>query len=327
MKSVAVLAAAAAGASAMSLDADVALFQEWKSKHAKVYMNDDHELEKFQTFKANAAYINSHNMNNNQFTLALNEFADLTHEEYKDMLLGSGRAPERTGSAYLPTDLEIPSKVDWRTKGYVTPVKNQGQCGSCWAFSTVASLEGQYYRKNHKLVSFSEQQLVDCAGSFGNNGCNGGLMDNAFQYIKTLKNGLDTEASYPYTARDGRCKASQGKGANPAARVTGFTDIQQGNENDLANALASVGPVSIAIDAAHQSFQFYNAGVYVEPACSSNQLDHGVTAVGYGTENGQDFFLVKNSWGTGWGDAGYIKMARNKDNQCGVATSASYPLL
>merc|ERR1711935_591308 len=178
-----------------------------------------------------------------------------------------------------------------------------GQCGSCWAFSTVAGLEGQYFAKNQKLVSLAEQQLVDCSSSFGNMGCNGGLMDNGFEYIETLSDGLCTEDSYTYTASDGSCKASSCSTASPAA------------------------PVSVAIDASHQSFQFYKSGVYHELLCSSTRLDHGVTAVGYGTDGGKDYYIVKNSWGTVWGQQGYINMARNKNNNCGIASSASYPLV
>jgi len=147
-------------------------------------------------------------------------------------------------------------------------------------------------------------------------------MDSAFEYIRDNK-GIDTEASYPYTARDGRCRFNA---ANVGATVSGFVDVESGDEDALVAALATVGPVSVAIDASRSSFQFYSTGVYVEKRCSSQNLDHGVLAVGYGTEEGGlDYWLVKNSWGPGWGDEGYIKMARNLKNQCGVATQASYP--
>lgn len=148
-------------------------------------------------------------------------------------------------------------------------------------------------------------------------------MDNAFKYIKA-NGGIDTEESYPYTARDGTCKYNPG---NVGATVTGFTDIPEGDEEALKQAVATVGPISIAIDASHFSFQFYHTGVYNEPSCSSSQLDHGVLAVGYGTYQGKDYWLVKNSWGPGWGLKGYIRMTRNKQNQCGIASSASYPLV
>ncbi|ELU11310.1 hypothetical protein CAPTEDRAFT_132308 [Capitella teleta] len=234
-------------------------------------------------------------------------------------------AKSSVGSSFLePENLQVPKTVDWREKGYVTPVKNQGQCGSCWAFSSTGSLEGQVFRKTGRLPSISEQNLVDCSRDEGNMGCSGGLMDNAFTYIK--KNmGIDSEKSYPYEAVDGECRY---KKSDSVTTDSGFVDIPHGDETALRTAVASVGPVSVAIDASHTSFQFYKTGVYTEANCSSTQLDHGVlVVVGYGVENGQDYWLVKNSWGASWGEAGYIKMARNHGNQCGIASQASYPLL
>ncbi|XP_020632122.1 cathepsin L-like [Orbicella faveolata] len=205
----------------------------------------------------------------------------------KNNLLGS---KDKASTFLTPSNLKIPDTVDWRTEGYVTPVKNQAHCGSCWAFSTTGSLEGQHFKKTGKLVSLSEQNLVDCSESFGNNGCHGGLMDNAFKYIKS-NDGVDTEQSYPYLAKVGTCHFNV---SDVGATDTGFVDIASGDESALQAASASIGPISVAIDASHSSFQFYHTGVYDEPACSSTQLDHGVLVVGYGSEDGQDYWLVKN---------------------------------
>ncbi len=213
--------------------------------------------------------------------------------------------------------------MDWRLKGAVTGVKNQGQCGSCWSFSATGSVEGQHYLKKGQLVSLSEQNLIDCSSSFGNHGCKGGVMDNAFKYMMA-NDGDDTESYYPYEMRQGNCRFNRNYvGSN----IISFKDVPKGNEPYLQSVVGTVGPASVAIDASHSSFQFYREGVYVEPSCSSTRLDHGVLVVGYGTENGQDYWLVKNSWGTNWGESGYIKMARNRNNQCGIATQASYPIV
>lgn len=301
-------------------------WQAWKVFHGKKYTTDTEERARFAIWADNMQKILKHNSGSHKHTLAMNHFGDLTFDEYRYQYLGVkshySNYTKRTGSTFLPPcNVRLPEQVDWRTEGYVTPVKNQGQCGSCWAFSTTGSLEGQHFRKTGQLVSLSEQNLVDCSTSYGNHGCQGGLMDNAFKYIEN-NGGIDTEASYPYQGANEYCRY---RASSVGATCTGYTDIQQGSESDLQAASATVGPISVAIDAGHTSFQFYSSGVYDEPSCSSTQLDHGVLVVGYGTYAGQDYWLVKNSWGTRWGLEGYIMMSRNKNNQCGVATVASYP--
>ena len=257
------------------------------------------------------------------FTLGVNEYSDLDSAEFAKQLTGYRRNAKRTPAenTFVAVNAEIPTSVDWRTKGYVTGIKNQGQCGSCWAFSATGSLEGQHFNATGKLVSLSEQNLVDCSGPEGDEGCNGGLMDDAFRYV--IKNGgIDTEASYRYVARDEKCRYNA---ANVGSTCSGYTDVKSRSEDSLTQAVASIGPVSVAIDASHASFQMYKKGVYYEPDCSSTELDHGVLAVGYGTDDSTDMYIVKNSWGTSWGMDGYIYMSRNRNNNCGIATSASYP--
>jgi len=316
---------------ALPLDSDLdSEWQAYKSYHTKKYSSSEESLRRL-IWEENLKRVALHNleaaMGKHTYTLAMNEFADLSGEEFAKIVLGSCVIPKRnsTGAAtFLKSPfITVPTAVDWRDKNLVTPIKDQKQCGSCWAFSTTGSLEGQHSKKTGKLVSLSEQQLVDCSGKFGNFGCMGGLMDNAFRYIKA-NGGIDTEASYPYEARDGHCRF---KPADIGATVAGYTDVPEGDEAALTQAIAAVGPISVAIDASHFSFQLYHTGVYYEKRCSSTRLDHGVLAVGYGTEDGQDFYWVKNSWGVSWGQKGYIKMARNRKNNCGIATQASYPLV
>ncbi|XP_014770628.1 procathepsin L [Octopus bimaculoides] len=303
-------------------------WQTYMKLFNKKYNTAENEFVRRVIWEKNLQYVNQHNleadMGLHTYWLGLNEYADLENREFVQRM---NNLIPRNLTTYKPKLIfandnikDLPDTVDWRTKGYVTEVKNQAQCGSCWAFSTTGSLEGQIFKKTGKLVSLSEQNLVDCSGSFGNNGCEGGLMDNAFKYIK--KFGIDSEASYPYEGRDAKCRY---KKSDVVATDTGYVDVKSMSEDSLQSAVAKVGPISVAIDAGHLSFQLYKHGVYKESRCSATALDHGVLAVGYGTDNGQDYWLVKNSWGGSWGVKGYIKMARNQNNMCGIATQASYP--
>ncbi|XP_066113531.1 procathepsin L-like [Saccopteryx bilineata] len=302
----------------------------WKTTHKKLY-NENEEEWRRAVWEKNMKMIELHNQEHSQgkhsFTMAMNAFGDMTNEEFRQVMNGLQYQKHRKGKVFQePLFAEIPRFVDWRKKGYVTPVKDQGQCGSCWAFSATGALEGQMFRKTGNLVSLSEQNLVDCSQPQGNDGCNGGLMDNAFQYVED-NGGLDSEKSYPYHAKDESCKY---KSEFSAANDTGFVDIRK-QEKSLMKAVASVGPISVAIDASRASFQFYKKGIYYEPDCSSKDLDHGVLVVGYGSEGAEldnnKYWLVKNSWGPAWGMDGYIKMAKDRNNHCGIATAASYPIV
>ena len=301
----------------------------WKLVFNKTFVPEE-ELMRRMVWENNLRIVNLHNleysMGKHTYTLGMNEFAHMTNKEFGKFFNGyKARANGfQSCSKFLPAEnIMMPTKVDWRDQGYVTPVKNQKQCGSCWAFSTTGSLEGQHFKKTGTLNSLSEQNLVDCSGPQGNMGCNGGLMDQAFAYIKE-NGGIDLESCYPYKAEDGKCKFDK---TCIGATCTGCVDVMSGNETQLQQAAATVGPISVAIDASHSSFQLYRSGVYNERFCSSERLDHGVLVVGYGTYSNKDYWLVKNSWGETWGLKGYIMMSRNKKNQCGIATAASYPLV
>uniref|UniRef100_A0A668VP29 Cathepsin L.1 n=1 Tax=Oreochromis aureus TaxID=47969 RepID=A0A668VP29_OREAU len=298
----------------------------------KSYDSESDEAHRKQVWLNNRKFVLMHNILADQglksYRLGMTHFADMDNEEYKQLVSQgclhtfNASLPQR-GSAFLglPEGHDLPDTVDWRDKGYVTEVKDQKQCGSCWAFSTTGVLEGQHFRKTGKLVSLSEQQLMDCSHSFGNNGCNGGSVKRALQYIQA-NGGIDTETSYPYKAK--RCRY---KPDGIGAKCNGYVHVKPSNEETLKKAVATIGPISVGIDASRHSFQFYQSGVYDDPDCSKTVLDHGALAVGYGTENGHDYWLIKNSWGLRWGDKGYIKMSRNKSNQCGIASQASYPLV
>ncbi|XP_006813635.1 cathepsin L-like peptidase [Saccoglossus kowalevskii] len=304
-------------------------WENYKAEYGKVY-NSDEDGVRQMIWSQNKKNVELHNMKyrkgESSYTMEMNQFGDMTNKEFTDMMCGyKGKKQNspRSSTFLAPSNYKAPDSVDWRTKGYVTEVKDQGACGSCWAFSTTGSMEGQSFKNTGKLVSFSEQQLVDCSGSYGNMGCGGGLMDQAFAYIEDY--GIEPEADYPYTAKDDPCSYDTSKAV---ATNTGYTDIATMDEKALQQAVATVGPISVAIDASHSSFRLYKSGVYDEPACSQTMLDHGVLAVGYGTtDDGNDYWIVKNSWGSTWGNQGYIHMSRNNDNQCGIATNASYPLM
>ncbi|XP_041060695.1 procathepsin L-like [Carcharodon carcharias] len=278
-------------------------------------------------WEENMRYIEQHNlehsMGKHTFTVGMNQFGDLTTEEFRQLLTASNikKAENSTCKVFTAQEkVELPTTVDWRPKGYVTAVKDQGQCGSCWAFSTTGVLEGQVFRKTGKLISLSEQYLMDCSRAVGNAGCNGGSVLGGFLFIK--EKGIASEQSYPYTAKDGNCTFNQN---DIVATCKGVKQIPTGSEADLAAVVATVGPISAGIDAEHRSFMLYKSGIFYEPHCSTVKLDHGILVVGYGTENQKPFWIVKNSWGANWGNEGYVHMAKDMDNNCGIATNAVYP--
>jgi len=302
-------------------------FQAFKAAHDKSYSSDIEESQRFGIFKVNLDFIHEMNAKGNSFELGVTQFADLTADEFASTHFGIKQPEQPWGS--LPSlgqheygGEALADAVDWTTNGAVTPVKNQGQCGSCWSFSTTGALEGAYEIASGNLVSLSEQQFVDCDKV--DSGCSGGLMDNGFTFAKS--NALCTEASYPYKAKAGTCAAASCTVGLAKGTVTGYKDVSADSESAMMSAV-SQQPVSIAIEADKSVFQLYKSGV-LQSTCGS-QLDHGVLLVGYGTEDGKDYWKVKNSWGSSWGDAGYIKLLRGKggSGECGLLKQASYPVV
>ncbi|KAL2609161.1 hypothetical protein R1flu_027734 [Riccia fluitans] len=309
-----------------------ALFSAWEKKHGKKYLSDEERSHRMKVFKENLEYIDAHNKEESSYSLGLNRFADLTNEEYRKTFLGTRLDREKRAlrrqqnprkSRYENVDLkDLPTSIDWREKGAVSPVKNQASCGSCWAFSAIASVEGINAIKTGTLISLSEQELVDCDTSY-NEGCNGGLMDYAFEFIIS-NGGIDSDEDYPYKGYDGRCDANK-KNAH-VVTIDSYEDVNFNDEDGLLKAAANQ-PISVAIEAAGKDFQLYSTGVFTG-VCGTD-LDHGVAVVGYGTDNGKDYWIVRNSWGADWGENGYIRMVRGtgkgqESGICGILTEPSY---
>ncbi|KAH9282311.1 Cathepsin L [Echinococcus granulosus] len=310
------------------------IWRGWKVANNKTYATLREEHLRMRIFINNYFFTRWHNeryyLGLETYSTALNAFADLTLKEFAEKYLTLKQTAmegiwQDMSTQYVerPTRMLVPDSIDWRKKGLVTSIKDQGDCGSCWAFSATGALEGQLKRKKGKLISVSEQQLVDCSTDMGNEGCNGGYVNDAFRYW--MRNGAESESDYPYTAMDGKCKFNSSK---VVTKVSKFVKVPKKREDQLKLSVAQVGPVSVAIDAASSGFMLYKKGIYQDNTCSEDYLDHAVLVVGYDADKTrQKYWIVKNSWGEDWGQRGYIWMARDKGNMCGIATMASYPLI
>ncbi|XP_051007074.1 cathepsin 7-like [Acomys russatus] len=319
--------AAAAPFPDYSLDAE---WEKWKKSNEKAYSPEE-EKQKRAVWEENVKTFKLYNRVNglemNNITVEMNEFGDMTAEEMRKLMndglvltLKNGKRIQKRGN------VKVPKTFDWRREGFVTPVGNQRRCGVCWAFAVAGSIEGQLFRKTGKLTPLSVQNLVDCSKSFGTNGCKGGKPYGAFQYVKK-NGGLEAEATYPYEAKDGLCRYRRERSVVKINRVL----VVPSNEDALMNALVTHGPITVAIDAKHDSFKRYRGGIYQEPNCNSTSPNHSMLLVGYGYEGAESenrkYWLVKNSHGERWGERGYMKIPRDQNNFCGISSYAMYPKL
>lgn len=285
-------------------------------------------VERLGVFEHNLAFIEEFNRRSplGSVRLGVNQFADLTSDEFRQAYLPglTKRLRDSPVDDSLNGAMDVPSSIDWRSHGAVTPVKDQKNCGSCWAFSATGAIEGAIFIAEGSLVGLSEEELVDCSGG-KDRGCSGGEPAAAFDWV--VKNGICSETSYPYSAFQDECH-NQFNPCTPVARISGYQAVPASNELALKAAVARQ-PISVEIEADTDVFRFYKSGILSGDGCGE-ALDHAVLAVGFGTENGQDYWLVKNSWNSTWGDAGYVKIARTEsaasDGECGIARNPSFPV-
>jgi C1A family cysteine protease len=313
-------------------------FVSWSRHHNVSFDNNEHYMNTFNAWYDNDNYITSYNSIDNGSLLAHNQFSGMNSDEFRGFLGTYKRVRnsffgtyKKVQDVFLRGDVD--AYVSWVDNGGVTPVKNQGQCGSCWSFSTTGALEGAYFVKYHSLITFSEQQLVDCderRNDGSDNGCNGGLMDNAFSWIGK-NNGLCSENEYPYVSGTTKARGDCSKSCTniKGSGVSKFVDVPPSSDQQMMLALMK-NPVAVAIQADEKAFQLYSSGI-LKGSCGTG-LDHGVLAVGYGSDTDGDFYIVKNSWGETWGENGYIRLGRGDDyndgdGQCGILLQASYPVL
>jgi len=295
------------------------MFTKWMTQNEKNYEIEDF-FHRYSIFKDNLNFVDEHNAQNHSYTVGINEFADLTTEEFgKRNTLKRSSQPISALPHVSPKNFAAPSSVDWRNSKAVSAVKNQGNCGSCYAFSSVSTIETGWALKHGTLWSLSEQQLVDCSTKQGNLGCNGGSPEGAYGFVMA-NGGIASEAAYPYTAVQQTCRSAAGTGV----RISNYRSIGPNNENAMLEA-AALQSVLVEIEADQQVFQFYSGGVLDATSCGTT-LDHGVVIIGYGTQSSKNYWIVRNSWGPTWGESGYVRIVRGK-NMCGINLAPYYPIV
>lgn len=307
-----------------SLEEDREQWANFKTEHGKSYRNQQEEKLRFSIFQENVRKIEDHNKQftagNTTYTMGINRFADFTQDELIAKLKRQTADRSQLGinSVYKPKGLQVPDALDWRDYGAVSPIKDQSDCGSCWAFSVTGTLEGFNFLKTNVMTTYSEQQLVDCLPEYG---CEGGDEPPTLAYVQQY--GIESEESYPYEVYAAQCRYDANK---VALWTNGYILTESKNEGALKEVLGSLGPISVALDVTN--LFFYKSGVFTDNACSEDVLNHAVLAIAYGhdDQSGLDYWTIKNSWGLNWGDQGYFKIKRGS-NECGIATECVYPVL
>ncbi|XP_023165114.2 cathepsin L1 [Drosophila hydei] len=310
-------------------------FDDFLRQTGKVYLDEKEREFRESIFVATKSLVDLNNRHSSSYKLSLNAFADMTRKELSS-LLGSKLSVEGETltkghinflPAPQPSDANLPESFDWREKGGVTPPGHQGSCGACWAFSATGSLEGHLFRRTGVLVPLSQQNLLDCSDAYGSNGCDGGFQEYGFEYIRD--HGVTLANKYPYVQKALDCKRNDTTTfpGDSIVKIRDYARIKAGDQQTMKQVIATLGPLACSVNASPTSFQQYSGGIYDDEECNKEEVNHAVVVVGYGSENGRDYWIVKNSYSENWGEGGFFRLLSNPSNFCGIASECSYPIL
>ncbi|XP_030554227.1 cathepsin L1 [Drosophila novamexicana] len=312
-------------------------FDDFLRQTGKVYPDEREREFRESIFAAKKSLVDLSNSRVSSYRLNINTLADMTRKEVATLLGSkiSTQGEELTARHinFVPATTalsdNLPESFDWREKGGVTPAGFQGVgCGSCWSFATTGALEGHLFRRTGVLVPLSQQNLMDCADDYGNMGCDGGFQEYGFEYIRD--HGITLANKYPYEQVEMECRQNETAGRYPRESIVKIRDyarIDPGDEQKMKQVIATLGPLACSMNAGAISFEQYDGGIYEDEECNQDEVNHSVVVVGYGTENGRDYWIIKNSYSQNWGEAGFMRLPRNAGSFCGIASECSYPIL